>query len=426
MMAHGSRGDVQPLVAIGMEIQRRGHSVVLAVPVNMARFVEESGLKAVPLPGDTQEWGDRAETKHLLGSGDVSGFLTGLRAFMAEHGPGIVRALIEASKGADLIVSAFTTEDVAAVIAELRKVPLVLVHSFPTRRTGVVANPMVTGRSSRLGPLNWRTHVAYERTAWRERAPRLNALRGQLGLPETKLPTPRRAVALGALELQAYSPNVIGGRRPSHRHPVGWPRLGRDERTALGESGLPSDLDDWLSAGSPPVYVGFGSVPVPDPERLIASIDAATAELGLRAVVCSGWTDLSGAGAVDPGRIRAVGAVDHEALLPRCRIAVHHGGSGTTAAAVRAGVPMLICSLLVDQLLWGERMQRLGCGVHLRYPDLTPVTLTTALHRLLDPAFATNVADLARKVNAEPAAAGVAADLILAHGRAGAEPDTRS
>ena len=200
---------------------------------------------------------------------------------------------------------------------------------------------MVTGRSSRLGPLNWRTHVTYERTAWRERAPRINALRRQVGLPETRLPTPRRAVALGALELQAYSPNVIGGRRPSHRVAVGWPRLGHRERVSLGESGLSPDLEDWLAAGSPPVYVGFGSVPVPDPERLITAIDTATAELGLRAVVCSGWTDLSAAGAVDPERIRAVGAVDHEVLLPRCRIAVHHGGSGTTAAAVRAGVPML-------------------------------------------------------------------------------------
>jgi UDP:flavonoid glycosyltransferase YjiC (YdhE family) len=421
MMAHGSRGDVQPLVAIGAECQRRGHEVVLAAPVNMVSFIEESGLKAAPLPGDTHEWGESAEVRRMLADGDVTGFLAGLRAFLAGHGPGIVRALYEVTDGTDLIVSALMTEDVAAVIAEARQAPLVLLHSFPTRRNRVVANPMVTGRSSRLGPVNWFTHIAYDRAAWRERSPRINALRKQFGLAETRLSTSRRAAALGALELQAYSPNVIGGRGwPRHRPIVGWPRLGQQDRATLRERGLPADLEGWLAAGPPPVYVGFGSVPVPDPVRLITAIDAATAELGLRAVICSGSTDLSAAGAIDPDRLRTVGAVDHDALLPRCRIAVHHGGSGTTAAVTRAGIPMLICSLLVDQLLWGQRMERLGCGVHLRYPDLSSTTLTAALRRLLDPAFAAAADRLGRAVNAEPDAVRVSADLILAHAAAGA------
>ena len=109
---------------------------------------------------------------------------------------------------------------------------------------------------------------------------------------------------------------------------------------------LPTDADEevasWIAAGTPPIYFGFGSMPVESAADTVAMISAACAQLGERALVCSGWTDFSHVPHFD--HVKVVGAVNYAATFPACRAVVHHGGAGTTAAGLRAGVPTLILS----------------------------------------------------------------------------------
>ncbi|GAA3830153.1 glycosyltransferase [Streptomyces phyllanthi] len=416
LMTHGTRGDVQPLVALGREFLSRGHSPVLAVPAGFVEFVRNAGLPAEPLPADWRGFlTDPTADRSWLTSDDSTELLAGLRTVMAAHAGGIAQTLIRLSEGADLIVSGSLTEDMATVIAEAREIPPALLHLFPVRRNGMLANPFVTGRSSAVREQNVATHEAYERASWESRREGINALRAALGLAETELPTPDRVRAIGGIELQAYSPHLVRGMDwPAHRPVVGWLDLDEHTRRAVGEYGLDPELEAWLADGPAPGYFGFGSMPVADAQAMVRTIEKATGELGLRAVVTAGWAELSQSAVSDPNRIRVVGDTHHGALLRRCRFAVHHGGAGTTGAVARAGLPSLITSVMLDQAMWGEIVQRRGAGLHLPMRAVDAGSLGTALEGILTPEIMETAEVVGHAVRSEPDAVAAAADSVLA------------
>ena len=133
---------------------------------------------------------------------------------------------------------------------------------------------------------------------------------------------------------------------------------------------LPTDADDevasWIAAGTPPIYFGFGSMPVQSPADTIAMISAACAELGERALIYCGAERLQTASHI-PTHVKLVGAVNYAAIFPACRAVVHHGGAGTTAAGLRAGVPTLILWDVADQPIWAAQVKRLKVGTARRF-----------------------------------------------------------
>ena len=151
--------------------------------------------------------------------------------------------------------------------------------------------------------------------------------------------------------------------------------MGRHRRPFVGTltMELPTDADDevasWIAAGTPPIYFGFGSMPVESAADTVAMISAACAQLGERALVCAGWSDFSDVPHFD--HVKVVGAVNHAAIFPACRAVVHHGGAGTTAAGLRAGVPTLILWTLRDQPIWGAAVKRLKVGTARRFSATT-------------------------------------------------------
>lgn len=421
LMTHGTRGDVQPLVALGREFVRRGHEPVLAVPIGSADLVRAAGLTLEPLPVDWREFlASPSPERRWVTSGDSQEFLAGLRTVMAAHAADIARTLYQVSEGADLIVSGSLTEDVATVIAEARRIPLALLQLFPVRPNHVVPNPFVTSRSSSVPGANRQTHADYERASWEARREGINRLRQAFGLTPTDLSTPLRARMLGALEIQGYSPLLVPGIKwPAHRPFAGWLELEGEDRALAAEHGLDPDLESWLAAGDAPAYFGFGSTPVADPAATMAMIERATGDLGLRAVVTAGWAGLPADSVGDPSRIRVLDSADLTALLPRCRLAVHHGGSGTTGAVIRAGVPALVASGMLDQPMWGELVQRRGVGLHLPLHRLDTAGLRSALWRLHEPGTVRAARELGRQARAEGNAVVRATDLTLAFARTG-------
>ncbi|MFJ9627213.1 glycosyltransferase [Streptomyces sp. NPDC091280] len=424
LMTHGTRGDVQPLVALGRELVRRGHSPVLAAPAHSADMVRAAGLPLEELPVDWREFLSRpAHEWSWMTSGDSAEFLAGLRTVMAAHTGDIARTLYRVCEGADLIVSGSLTEDLAVLIAEARRIPPVLLHLFPVRPNHAVPNPFVTGEASAVPDRNWRTHVDYERASWKLRREGVNKLREAFGLAPTDLSTPLRARMLGALEIQGYSRLLVPGIEwPSYRPFAGWLELAGQDRALAAEHGLDPGLESWLDAGDAPAYFGFGSMPVADPAGVLATIERATGELGLRAVVTAGWAGLPAGAVRDPARVRVVDSADHTALLPRCRLAVYHGGSGTTGAVVRAGIPALVTSVTLDQPMWGELVRRRGVGLHLPLHGLDAAGLRGALERLAERRVVKAAGDLGQAVRAEGDGVARAADLALAFARRARKP----
>ena len=282
----------------------------------------------------------------------------------------------------------------------------------PFRRTRAYPNCFVTTRPL-PGPLNLATGAMFDRVWWKGLQRDINHFRTELGLATTKKPTPVRLAAAGSTELQAFSPTLAPGihdwgeRRPL----IGNLSPDAELRAALGEGTIDSDLDKWLAEGEAPAFLGFGSMPVADPAAAFEMIDHVTQNLGLRALVGAGWSQFEGAGS-DSGRIRVAGSINHDLVLPRCRVAVHHGGAGTTMASVSAGIPTLVCSVFADQPFWGRRLASLGIGAHFAFSELSQSRLEESLRPLLDPAVAARAAALADTVRREPDPVRRGADLV--------------
>ncbi|EXU68975.1 UDP-glucose:sterol glucosyltransferase, partial [Streptomyces sp. PRh5] len=187
-----------------------------------------------------------------------------------------------------------------------------------------------------------------------------------------------------------------------------WPARPRDWRP-------PAELTDFLQAGPPPVFIGFGSMAPGEGERLGELVTAAVARAGVRAVVQAGWAGLTAAG----DDVLAVGDLPHDWLFPRTAAVVHHAGAGTTAAGLRAGVPAVAVPAMADQPFWATRLHHLGVAPRpLPLADLTAESLGAAITTCLTaPALRHRAAELADAIGAEDGAASVLAH-IGAAGRA--------
>src|SRR6202022_417300 len=149
----------------------------------------------------------------------------------------------------------------------------------------------------------------------------------------------------------------------------------------------------WIAAGTPPICFSFGSMPVESPADAVEMIASACAQLGERALVCAGWSDFSDVPHSD--HVKVVGAINYAAIFPACRAVVHHGGSGTTAASLRAGIPTLILSMDANQTLWGGQVKRLKVGTTRRFSTTTRDSLVADLRRILAPDYVTRARELA-------------------------------
>ncbi|ORB11693.1 glycosyltransferase [Mycobacterium noviomagense] len=380
---YGGRGDVEPCTALAVELQRRGHEVRMAVPPNMHRLVESAGLAAVAYGPDSQA---------LLHDADFVRKVQNPISALPEVMDHVTRVWAEKSttlmslaNGADLVVAGMNEQALAANVAEYYSVPLAALHFYP--------------QVLPVGSLHW--HITKEAQ---------EAHRRELGLPQT---ASREA---GALEIQAYDKLCVPGlaaewAEHGERRPfVG--ALTLELATAADEEVL-----SWIAAGPPPIYFGFGSTPIAFPADTVAMISAACAQLGERALICSGANNFSRIPL--PGHVRVVEAVNHSAVFPACRAVVHHGGAGTTAAGLRAGIPTLILWFWLDQPIWAAAVGRLKVGKSRQFSATNRESLVADLRCIITPQYITRAHQVAALMTNPAQSAASAADLLEDTARSG-------
>lgn len=421
LLTAGTRGDTQPMVVLGRELMGRGHDVVVGASPNTVDFIRAAGVEVAPVGPDSQQVLESPDGQRWLASGNAKAFMAALSRIAHESWPSTSEEMIELCRGADVIVAGILAEDGAACLGEAMGVPVVALHTAPMRASSAQPGMMVTTKAL-PGPLNTLTGKMFERVWWRGYRSDIGALRSQLGLAPTRRTTPARMASAGALELQAYSPTLVPGihGRVPRRPVVGFLVPDEAMRVSLGEEGIDAELDAWLDAGEPPIYLGFGSMPITDPAATLAMVRQVAADLGRRALVSAGWGRLAALGAEAPHSddLRCEsGNLDHVRLLPRCAAAVHHGGAGTIAASTRAGVPTVVCSLFADQPFFGSRIERLGVGAHVPFAQLDGAGLEAALRRALQPGAVEAARRLGEQLRAEPPTAPLAADLMTSVAR---------
>jgi len=408
LAGHGTRGDVEPCAAVGRELLHRGHEVCMAVPPDMVGFAESAGLAAVACGLDTQATLDahRDLWRDLFGNfWRPRDLITVWRASWEPNFQSWGEAgttLTSLAEGADLIFTGMVLDSIAANVAEYYDIPLATLDHLPLRSNGQLV-PFLPA------PLGRSTMTAVEWLVWRMWKKADDAQRRELGLPKATGPGARRIAERGSLEIQAYDEVCFPGLAAE------WAKWdGRRPFIGALTMELPTDADDevasWIAAGTPPIYFGFGSIPAESPADALATIGAACAQLGERALVCAGWTDFSHLPHFE--HVKVVAAVNHAATFPACRAVVHHGGAGTTAAGLRAGVPTLILWMLGDQPLLGSVVKRLKVGTARRFPSTTRESLVADLRTILAPHYIARARELATQMTKAADSVATAADLL--------------
>lgn len=404
----GSRGEIEPCVDVGRELLRRGHDVRIAVPPELVDFTEAAGPAAVAYGPPLSAVLDphRDFWTYLFSSPwrirDLTRLLREVSEPLNKCREQVITTLASLTVGADALITGMNFEAAAANVAEHNHIPLVTLHHFPLRANGNLLPylPPPFGRSAM---------TVFEWVSWRGTKKLEDAERNGLGLPTAIRPWPRRITERGSLEIQAYDQVCFPGLAAE------WAKF-NGQRPFVGTltMELPTDADDevasWIAAGTPPICFGFGSVSVESAADTLAMISAACARLGERALICAAGTDFSQIPLSD--HVKVVAAMNYGAIFPLCRAVVHHGGSGTTNAGLRAGVPSLIVWTLPDQAFWARRLKRLKVGTGRRFSAMTEKTLVTDLRRILAPDYAVRARQLAAQMSKSVEAASTAADLI--------------
>ncbi|PTA69582.1 glycosyltransferase [Deinococcus arcticus] len=406
LFAMGSQGDVQPYLALGAGLQRAGHHVRVAVPENFVPLAAAAGLEAVALQGNVQALMDQPELRALLARGNMLAINRYTSAAARAAAPVWAQQGLQAAQGADLLVTGLgglahsVGEKLGLPVLEAPVVPLTPTRDFP-------AVLLPAGMSRLGGWANALSHRLVRHMMTQQGRPAV--VRQTLGLPR-RAPRTRRWPTPPTL--YGVSPLVVPRPRdwPAHVHLTGYWFLPEAAWTP------PTGLDAFLAAGPPPVSIGFGSMGLRDPAATTALVLGALAQTGQRAVLLSGWGGL--ASGELPSHVYAAPPLPHSWLFARVSAVVHHGGAGTTAAGLRAGVPSVLTPFFGDQPFWAGRVRALGVGpAPIPQRRLTPDLLAGALRQTQEGALRERAAALGQRLRAEDGVA-EAVRHIEAYGRA--------
>ncbi|MEV4457326.1 glycosyltransferase [Microbispora sp. NPDC049633] len=397
----GTRGEVQPMVALAVELRALGHEARLCVPPDFREWIERLGFPVVPIGPELRAVASAAPRVQAPPTPEQ-------RRRMIEGTIAVQFATIPAAaEGCDVIVGGGAMSMAARSVAEQLGIGYVYVSYCPVTLPSSHHAPVpVWGQ----GPAD---ATAGNRALWAEDARRwngtvgaaLNAHRASAGLAPV---TDTRRHMFTDRPWLAADPALGPWPEPADIDVVQTGAWILPERRPL-----PPELEKFLDDGEPPIYVGFGSIRAP--EGIAAAVTDAARALGRRVVVLRGWAGLSPADD-GPGCL-AIDEADQRALFPRVAAVVHHGGAGTTTAAALAGTPQVVLPQHYDQHYWARRVGELGIGT--AHPPAAPTaeSLTTALSQVLGPGVAARAGAVAREVRTDGAAA--AARRLVAMGAEG-------
>jgi sterol 3beta-glucosyltransferase len=369
IFAAGSRGDIQPCVMLGRALQRLGYNVLLAAPENFAGFIRGFGLRFHPLRGDVQQIMASETGQKFMEDGGANPLkqIRAMRKMLAPVALQMAEDAFEACHDADALISLAIFATFAKTIAQVLHIPLINVEPTPTLPTRAFPAPGWPVQRNLGGLHNRLSGFAMLQLLWQWYRPSVNSFRQHLGLPPFTAASFHQILSSTPM-LGAYSSQVI----PS---PLDWPESAHitgywfaDHSTEWRPT---PELDAFLDAGDPPVYIGFGSMAGSQPEELAKLVLEALAKSNQRGLLLTGWGGLRAESV--PENVFVLDSAPHNWLFPRMAVVVHHGGAGTTAEGLRAGVPAVIVPFAFDQPFWGARLKALGLG-----PDPIPQKALTA------------------------------------------------
>jgi sterol 3beta-glucosyltransferase len=353
ILTYGSRGDVQPFLPLSLGLMANGHSVKLAAPARFKDLIEEHNIDFVPLAGDPEDL-----SRQLNNAG--YNFIKMLRDLMnhaVQIGADVLQQTEAACLDADLIIHTFAHAVGAHTLAREMNIPDIHIQTFPMfTPTGDYPNVSLPDLKIRL--LNRSTHrIALALSVWTAKLG-FERVRRRAGLPKRTLYSPFDDDPLRPRTpiLCAWSPSVL----PTSSdwlpfiHVTGYYFFPSNKSYQP-----PVELQSFLQSGKAPVCVTFGSMVNRDAEKIDQITRESLKQTANRGIILLGWSKVEKRSS---DNLLYLEAAPHDWLLPHCKMVVHHGGAGTTSAALRAGLPNVVVPFTADQPFWGSRVHAIGAG----------------------------------------------------------------
>jgi sterol 3beta-glucosyltransferase len=359
ILTYGSRGDVQPFLALALALQKAGHTVKLAAPHRFESFISAYNIPFVPLAGDPEVISQRLND---AGRNPIQ-MMRAMSDYIFSIADRVARQAFSACEDADLIVHSFLFTTGGHSLARKMGIPDVSVQTFPIFAP-THAFPTVSMPNLPPGLLSYFSHWLTTQAFWYGGNMGYRRLRKfdpetfdldlfwPFVLDDSRLTTPL---------LLAYSPTVIP--RPDdwsspHIHIPGYFFLNTNDTYQP-----PATLTNFLAEGEPPICITFGSMINRNADHVYHTVLDVLEKTKNRGIILTGWgglqeTPLS-------RQVFVTGSIPHDWLFPHCKMVIHHGGAGTTAAGLRAGIPNIVIPFAADQPFWGKRVHALGAGPHL-------------------------------------------------------------
>ncbi len=396
--AIGSRGDVQPYIALGAGLRRAGHDVLLSAPAMFRDLAASYSVKHLPVSVNPQQIMEHPSMQAAAKSGNP----IRLMQSMFREGLPLIRRYLEEvyenCRGCDAVI--LTQIPYGAFdAAEERNIPYIQAGLGPLYPTAAFPMIGLNFPNWRIGSINRFTYGLMDQAFWQFFRPFQNKWRREtLGLPALPMGGPAARIRKNAPTVLGYSPAVVPP-------PADWP----SDVYATGYWFLdepdgwrpPAALAAFLDSGSTPVFVGFGSMPDADARKTTQLVVDTVRISGVRCVLQHGWSGL-GSGQL-PNTVFPVDSIPHSWLFPRMAAVVHHGGAGTTAAALRSGVPSIPTPYAADQFFWAQRVEALGVGPKsVSYHSLTTENLAGMIRQAVDDTeMRERAATLGRRIESE-------------------------
>lgn len=387
LVTYGSRGDVQPFIYLALELKARGHDVTLAGPENFQQLVSGYGIDFYPLLGDAEEIVRKPECRKVIRSGNHIAFARMALKEMKDKRLKILQGIYKACQDADMIVCITPSIFYVSTVAERLDKKWVLIQLNP---------PMVPTREfpmqlTSLPDIKWLNRYSYiliNKGLWLAQKREYALFRDTLGLLPYKGSLFKKVANEKVPMLHAFTREFLS--RPAdwdeHIKIAGFLTPKPNENKAPK---LSPGLEEWIQAGDKPLYIGFGSIPFPDTAKLTETITGLLEKTDIRIIYCRGWSDPPDL--PQTPRLLVIDQADHGWLLPKCRAAVIHGGIGTIAAVMYAGIPVIVASIFVDQPTWGKIIERRNLGIHIPWRKLSANAVVNALAKVKQEPMATAI-----------------------------------
>jgi UDP:flavonoid glycosyltransferase YjiC (YdhE family) len=395
----GTQGDVRPCVALGQGLHRAGYQVRMATSGNFAELVRNAGLEFYPLTADFQAMleADRSIADQGL---NLRAMIRIFRERYARWATNWVQEGLAACEGAGLLIGVSNSIMLAKALSEAVAIPFAIARLQPLTLSSILPPIMLISSQRKMpGLLSRGAHYLIFKLLWSVMRPAINDIvRPQLGLPLYPWYGPYFRDLHRAKVLNGFSQHVLP-------RPADWPESSQVTGYWFFEQRQwsPSEaLSQFLAAGPKPVYIGFGSMVSSNASVFTQTVLDAVRKSGQRAVLATGWGALDGDEGAEDEQIFFLRHAPHDSLFPLMSAAVHHGGAGTTAAAVRAGIPSVIVPFFGDQPFWANCLSGLGVAPPaLERKSLTADALASALAATRNPAMIGKAAALGSAIRAE-------------------------